>query len=109
MPLNPYRIMWVVVMFDLPTTTKEHQRRAQLFREGLLKRSFTMMQYSVYMRHAMSREEMETQIEQVRKLMPPEGLVQIMHLTDKQFGMIRTFWGRQEQVARGDPQQLEMF
>lgn len=109
MPLNPYRIMWVIVMFDLPTTTKEQQRRAQLFRENLLKHSFTMMQFSVYIRYAMSREAMETQIELVKKLIPPEGVVQIMHVTDKQFGMTLTFYGRQQQIARGDPQQLQMF
>ncbi len=33
---NAYRIMWVLVLYDLPTETKENMRDANLFRKRLL-------------------------------------------------------------------------
>ena len=49
--LNAYHIMWLFVFFDLPTTTKAERRNAAQFRKALEKDGFTMMQYSVYVRH----------------------------------------------------------
>src|SRR5690554_7679418 len=59
MELNGYRIMWLFVFFDLPTDTKKNRRNAGLFRKNLIKDGFTMMQYSVYMRHCASSESAE--------------------------------------------------
>ena len=52
--LNAYRIMWLFVFFDLPTTTKTERRHAAQFRKALEKDGFSMMQYSVYVRHCSS-------------------------------------------------------
>ena len=49
--LSAYEIMWVVVYFDLPVTTKVERRRATGFRNMLLDEGFLMKQYSVYIRH----------------------------------------------------------
>ena len=46
--LNAYRIMWVLVFFDLPTETKKQRKAAAGFRKDLLKDGFTMFQYSIY-------------------------------------------------------------
>ena len=54
--LNAYRIMWLFVFFDLPTNTKTERRHAVQFRKALEKDGFTMMQYSVYVRHCASKE-----------------------------------------------------
>ncbi|MDE7469345.1 MAG: CRISPR-associated endonuclease Cas2, partial [Desulfovibrionaceae bacterium] len=48
--VSGYRIMWILVMFDLPTVTREEQKRATEFRNSLLELGFQMMQYSVYIR-----------------------------------------------------------
>ena len=58
--LNAYHVMWLFVFFDLPTNTKTEKRNAALFRKGLEKDGFTMMQYSVYTRHCGSKESMNT-------------------------------------------------
>ena len=65
--LNAYRIMWLFVFFDLPTHTKTERRHAAQFRKALEKDGFAMMQYSVYVRHCVSKENMEVHIRQVRK------------------------------------------
>lgn len=56
MQITGYRCMWVLTMFDLPTDTKAARRQYTQFRKILLKDGFTMMQYSVYIRHCASRE-----------------------------------------------------
>lgn len=60
--LNAYRIMWLFVFFDLPTHTKTERRHAAQFRKALEKDGFAMMQYSVYVRHCVSKENMEVHI-----------------------------------------------
>ena len=92
--LNAYRIMWLFVFFDLPTHTKTERRHAAQFRKALEKDGFAMMQYSVYVRHCVSKENMEVHIRQVRKSMPPSGMTSILSETDKQYGEILNFWGK---------------
>lgn len=107
--LNAYRIMWLFVFFDLPTHTKTERRHAAQFRKALEKDGFAMMQYSVYVRHCVSKENMEVHIRRVRKSMPPSGMTSILSVTDKQYGEILNFWGKVERAGPEIPQQLEFF
>ena len=107
--LNSYRIMWIFVFFDLPTTTKAERRNAALFRKGLEKDGFSMMQFSVYIRHCASIESCEVHIKRVKSLLPSSGIVSILSVTDKQFGGITNFWGKIERKREGNPLQLEIF
>ncbi|MBS1759172.1 MAG: CRISPR-associated endonuclease Cas2, partial [Bacteroidetes bacterium] len=43
--LNAYRVMWTLVMFDLPTETKKHRKLAAKFRKDLLQDGFQMFQF----------------------------------------------------------------
>ena len=54
--LNEYRIMWVLIFFDLPTETTEEKKIAANFRKEIMKDGFTMFQFSIYLRHCPSRE-----------------------------------------------------
>lgn len=101
--------MWLFVFFDLPTTTKKERREAAQFRKALEKDGFTMMQFSVYVRHCPSKENMQVHINRVRKSMPGAGYVSILSVTDKQFSEILNFWGKVEQKKLSTPQQLEIF
>ena len=73
--LNAYRIMWLFVFFDLPTNTKKERSAASKFRRNLEKDGFTMMQYSVYIRHCPSRENLDVHIKRVRFMVPEKGQV----------------------------------
>lgn len=101
--------MWLFVFFDLPTTTKKERKAAALFRKALEKDGFSMMQYSVYVRHCPSKENMNVHIARVRSSMPPSGLTSILSITDKQYGEIQNFWGKIERAKLTTPQQLEFF
>ncbi len=107
--LDEYRIMWVFVFFDLPTATTKDRRNYARFRKQIKEDGFTMMQYSIYVRHCNSNENAEVHIRRVKGLLPPAGEVIIFTLTDKQFGMIQFFEGKKKAPAPDTPQQLEMF
>lgn len=96
-------------MFDLPTLTKVEQRRANAFRLNLIKDGFSRFQYSVYIRHCLSFENMVAHRARVKKYLPQEGMVCAIPITDKQFSEIEIFFGRRQHPPPESPQQLELF
>ena len=101
--------MWVLVMFDLPTETKAQRKSYALFRKKMLKDGFTMFQFSMYLRHCPSKENAIVHLKRVREMLPTEGHVGIITITDKQFGQMEVFNGRKVIEAPTGVQQLEMF
>lgn len=109
MDFNAYRIMWLMVFFDLPTETKKDKKAYTDFRKALLKDGFSMFQFSIYVRHCSSRENMKVHLRRVKAAMPEKGMVGIMAITDKQFSEIEVFDCRAERKSAPIPQQLELF
>jgi CRISPR-associated protein Cas2 len=107
--LNAYRIMWVLVFFDLPTETKKDRKIYAKFRKEIIAYGFQMFQFSIYLRHCSSRENANVHIERVKKILPAKGHVGIMCVTDKQFGMMEIFQGHDQVKAPETVQQLELF
>lgn len=107
--LNAYRIMWLFVFFDLPVTTKSERHIATHFRKFLEKDGFSMMQFSVYIRHCASKESAEVHISRIRNNIPEKGQVSILAVTDRQYGEILNYWGCQTKPLGESPKQLELF
>jgi CRISPR-associated protein Cas2 len=107
--LNQYNIMWIFVHFDLPTFTKQDRKRAGDFRKALIKDGFTMLQFSIYVRHCSSRENSAVHQKRVRNSLPEKGEVIMLEITDAQFGRIEFFKGIAIRDRPNTPQQLEMF
>jgi CRISPR-associated protein Cas2 len=107
--LNAYRIMWVLVFFDLPTETKKDRKNYALFRKKVLADGFQMFQFSMYIRHCSSRENADAHLKRVKNILPPKGHVGIMCVTDKQFGMMEIFRGHELIDTPETVQQLELF
>ena len=107
--LSEYRIMWVVVFFDLPTETKKDKREYVLFRKRLQMDGFSMFQFSIYVRHCASMENAQVHIKRVKNFLPEFGHVAIMCITDKQFSQIEIFHGSKERKVISEPIQLELF
>jgi len=107
--LNAYHIMWLFVFFDLPTNTKKERKAAARFRKDLVQDGFTMMQYSVYVRHCASKESGEVHVKRIKACIPEKGQVSILRITDKQYGDILNFWGVKEKILPEGPKQLEIF
>lgn len=106
---SEYRIMWVLVLFDLPTETKKERKAAADFRKHIMGDGFTMFQFSAYVRHCPSRENADVHIKRVKSMLPEFGQVGILCITDKQFGEIEVFYSQKPQKVEVPGQQLELF
>lgn len=104
-----WRSMWVIAMFDLPTTTPAERKAYARFRKDLIEDGFTMMQFSVYSRHCASIENAEVHARRMGDKVPSAGEVRFMTITDRQFGRIRVYVGKTRQATSPSPSQLELF
>lgn len=107
--LSAYRILWIQVLFDLPTNTKKERKAASSFRNSLLDLGFEMAQFSVYQRFCSGKEMAEKYINKIEKIVPELGKINILVFTDKQYENIITFNGRKEKKSPKDPEQYELF
>lgn len=107
--IDQYRTMWIFVSFDLPVDDKEKRRRYAEFRKFLLQDGFTMLQFSLYVRHSSSRENAEVHLKRIRGRIPKQGKVMLYMLTDKQYGMMENYYGSSKVALPSPPGQLLMF
>lgn len=110
-PVQPWgwRSMWVIAMFDLPTDTKAARRAYTRFRKDLLEDGFTMMQYSIYIRHCASIDNAEMHAIRMGSKVPDKGEVRFLTITDNQFGRIKVFVGKKRDKTESAPAQLQLF
>lgn len=101
--------MWLFALFDLPTGTKQERTRAARFRTQLLRDGFFMFQFSVYCRYCDSSENLATHVRRVRAMLPPNGHVALLPMTDRQKEGILVFHGLSSQPAPEAPKQLTLF
>lgn len=107
--LSGYRIVWLIVLFDLPVGTEAQRRAAARFRNRLLDHGFEMAQYSVYMRHYSGKEQAVSVAGRIADAIPSAGRVHMIRITDKQYENIQTFRGKNHELHRRNPDQLVMF
>ena len=88
-----YRFMRIVVMFDLPTETPLHRHNYGKFRRYLIKSGFMMLQESIYVKLALNQNMANSIVDSIKKNKPPEGLVQILSVTEKQFSKMEIITG----------------
>lgn len=101
--------MWVLVMFDLPVTTKPNRKAAADFRKSLIQDGFDMLQYSVYSRPCPSDENAAVHVSRVKSMIPPNGQVRILKFTDKQYARMECFLSRTEMKPESLPSQIQLF
>ena len=103
-----YRLMWMIVMFDLPTITKNDRRRATKFRNFLLDSGFEMAQFSIYLKFVGVREKANRMVKKI-KLNTPPGKVSILFFTDKQFSQIINIHNNKIEQITEEYEQLLLF
>lgn len=105
-----YRIMRVVVLFDLPTNTRAERRAATQFRKSLIDDGFDMLQYSVYTRVCPNRDGAEKHMLRVKRNAPEVGSVRVLYLTEHQFARMYVLVGeRTVQETAVSTAQLAFF
>jgi CRISPR-associated protein Cas2 len=98
--------MWLLVLFDMPTTTVSARKAAAKFRNALQGLGFERMQLSVYARRCPGSTS--TMTTDVRRAVPPYGDVCVAALTDLQFeSLLRLKDGRL--VVFEKPTRLVLF
>ena len=107
--LSGYRLMWLMVMFDLPVVEEENRKEANRFRKFLEKEGFSMAQFSVYAKFCGTRERMTPIINKINENLPPKGKVSAIQFTDKQHGGIIHMSNRQVMKSKEPPDQLMLF
>ena len=79
------RYMRLLVFFDLPVETATQRRNYRLVRKHLVKEGYLMLQESVYAKLVTNDGAAGAAVMRLRKHRPPEGLVQVLKVTEKQF------------------------
>lgn len=107
--LNEFRVMWILVLYDLPTQTPKQRKSAARFRKNIMSDGFSMFQFSIYVRNCSSLENAEVHIRRVKSILPDEGNIGIFKITDKQFSEIEIFNCKAKKLVKKHPLQLEFF
>lgn len=107
--LSGYSGMWLFALFDLPVKTKRDRKRYAQFRAKLLSEGFSMLQFSVYARYCSGEDMSDSLRDRVRKVIPQEGQVRLMSITDRQFGKQEVFFGKRSRSVEEPPSQLVLF
>lgn len=85
--------MRIIVFFDLPTESASDKRNYRNFRKGLIKSGFMMMQESVYCKLVLNSNQSIQITNEVKKMRPEKGLVQILTVTEKQYSKMEIISG----------------
>ncbi len=101
--------MWMIVLFDLPVVAPKDRKAAALFRSKLLKMGFNMSQFSVYYKMLSGKEKVERYARLVEDIVPIRGKVEIVCVTDKQYGDTITFYGKDNKKNPKKVSQLALF
>jgi CRISPR-associated protein Cas2 len=80
--------MRLILFFDLPIVTDSEKRAYSHFVKGLKKQGFYMLQESVYLKLNMDERAALSSIKQVKEILPPDGYIAVLKITEKQFSSI---------------------
>lgn len=107
--LSGYRLMWILVTFDLPVETKKHRAAATKFRNHLLDLGFEMSQLSNYLRFCNGKEQFEALVRKIEAGLPPWGNIYVFQFTDRQYENIIRFSDQRRRRQQKNPEQIALF
>lgn len=92
----------IIVLADMPETTRHERKVARVFREHLFKDGFSELQVGVFTRVADGRSNANLHARRLKESRPETGPVRVLTLTEKQFS--------DSELLAGDesPQELEI-
>ena len=104
--LSGYRIMWILVMFNLPTDTKLRHKEAMVFRKFLLDDGLERCQFSAYTRFVSGKDALAARVKRIERNLLSLGDIQIPNLTDRQYRDVVHFSNCDRQGRLKNPEQL---
>ena len=93
-----YKMGWLVVFFDLPTTTPQEKKNYVRFRKSLLEDGYLMIQWSVYARPCVTYDRMQTHARRLKGFLPPAGAIRCMYVTNIQWEKTFIFYGAEPAI-----------
>ncbi len=108
-PLNKYELMWMIVFFDLPVLEKQERKDYTEFRNFLLDQGYTMVQYSIYAKVFSGKDACTKYYGLIERNLPPQGKVEILTVTDKQYENIKSYTGKTYNSRKKTENQLLLF
>ena len=87
--------MRLLVFFDLPVETAKQRKEYRLFRKFLIQEGYLMVQESVYSKLVTNEANAGSAIARLRKNRPPNGLVQVLKVTERQYETMVFITGNQ--------------
>lgn len=107
--MDENRFMRLLVFFDLPMETTKNVRDYSAFRKFLIKSGFIMMQKSVYSKLVVNNVTSLSVREKIRQNLPPDGIVELLEVTENQFSRIEyLLGGRQSEVVESMDRLVEV-
>ncbi|WP_240544611.1 CRISPR-associated endonuclease Cas2 [Exiguobacterium algae] len=91
-----FRYMRLFVMFDLPVETSAQKRQYRRFRKFLIEKGFIMEQYSIYSKLVLNHSVASSYQKQLRANLPPQGNIQMLIITEKQYSDIIVLRGEKQ-------------
>lgn len=98
--MSDYRVMRILLFFDLPMDDSTAVRQYARFRKLLIKSGYQMFQYSVYCKICPNRDTVNWHIDYLNKHLPSDGSVMMLLITEKQYQSIRYLVGSKKALDK---------
>ena len=107
--MGAYRFVRSLIFFDLPVEKASQRRAYTSFVKGIKKIGFYMLQESVYVKLDIDSQASDSTKERVNKILPTEGFVALLRITEKQFASIEFLVGEAEgEILSTDNRLIEL-
>ena len=95
-----YNLTWLWVMYELPHDTSAAKRAAAKFLRRLRREGYTKLisRGKFFVRHC-GPGIAQKQIDLIKSIIPPDAMIRILQVTDKQFGRMTSLFGKMREVA----------
>ena len=85
--------MRIILFFDLPSVTNSDLREYRKFLKSIKKIGFVILQESVYTKLALNPSVVSACMVELKKILPAEGIVSVLTITENQFSSIQHLVG----------------
>lgn len=99
----------MMLFFDLPMETPLQRREYNQFRKSILKMGFIMEQKSVYSKLALNSSAAKLLEGRIEKIIPSEGLIEIITITEKQYSNMKIMLGEKNQTTIKNVERILVF
>ena len=101
--------MRTLLFFDLPSVTLEEKRYYRKFVKFIKSIGFIMLQESVYYMLSINQQNAEMKLFSIRSMLPPNGNVMTLMVTEKQFSNIKILLGDYKSNVISDNERTVIF